>query len=161
MKKILLTLLLFVTLLTISGCDLFAPEEKEFSGSGITITLNEDFVVTQTVIVPFYLVSLDNIFMGSRESKDIFDGTYVTSLEDYAQAVLDMNNHSESTIHSSDKEYVYAYYEATVEDIEYGYMLICMESDDYYYVMNLGCLNSDLEDNKEQYIEWANTIVVE
>jgi hypothetical protein len=36
-----------------------------------------------------------------------------------------------------------------------------MESDDYYYVMNLGCLNKDLEGNKEQYIEWANTISVD
>jgi len=163
MKKVVLMLLLVLSAITLTGCDLFKPAEKEFSGSGITITLNEDFSVTETVLVPFYLVSLDDIFMGSRESKSLFKNTTINSLQDYAEASLANAGHEDATIYESDSDtdYIYAYYSATNDGTEFGYMLICMESDDYYYVMNLGCLNKDLEGNKEQYIEWANTISVD
>ena len=163
MKKPFIILLFTLSLFLLVGCDFFAPEAKEFTGSGITITLTEEFVLTETVMAPFYLTSLDDIFMGMRESKTEFVDTAITSLQDYAEAVLEFGGYSGYTVNNAEEgyNYVYAYYSASVEDIDYGYMLICMESDNYYYLMNLGCLNSNLEDSKDQYIEWANSIIVE
>lgn len=163
MRKIILLLVLGLFGFMLTGCDLFAPEEKVFSGSGMTITLNEDFVETSTVLVPLYLASMDHIFMGDREAKSDFVDTTITNLTEYAEAVLEFGGYTDATVNQSEEgyEYVYAYYSATVDGTEFGYMLICMESDNYYYIMNLGCLYEDLDDSKEQYIEWANTIVVE
>lgn len=163
MKKIFIAMLLSVASLLLTGCNMFQPLEKEFTGTGITITLNEDFVITETVMAPFYLTSLDYIFMGLRDSKSEFVDTNVTSLQDYTTAVLEFGGYSGATVLTAEEgySYLYSYYTATVEEVEYGYMLICMESDNYYYLMNLGCLNDNLEDSKEQFIEWANTIIVE
>jgi hypothetical protein len=36
-----------------------------------------------------------------------------------------------------------------------------MESDQYYYVMNFASFESDFEDSKDQFFEWAETIEVE
>lgn len=163
MKKIFIALLFSLSVFSLTGCDLFAAADKEFSGTGMTIILNEDFVVTETVMVPFYVTSLHDIFSGMRESKSLFVRSSITNLEEYAEAVLENGGHSGETLYESEEAngYFYAYYTALVEDVEYGYMLICMETDDYYYLMNFGCLSDDLEDSKEQYIEWTNTLEVE
>lgn len=162
MKKIVLLMLFAFSVIALTSCDLFGPEEKEFSGSGITITLNDSFTETETVIAPLYLTSLNHIFMGTRESKSLFSGSAINSLTDYAEAVLENAGHSSNSVYDSesDTEYVYAYYTASVDDSEFGYMLVCMETDDYYYLMNFGCLNSHLDDNKDLYIEWTDTIEV-
>ena len=163
MKRFILMFVIGLFGFALTGCDLFAPEEKVFSGSGMTITLNDNFIETDTVLVPLYLTSMDHIFMGEREAKSLFVGTEIESLSDYAEVVLEYGGYTDSTVYQAAEgyEYVYAYYSATVDDQEFGYMLICMESDSYYYLMNLGCLYDDLEDSKDQYIEWANTIIVE
>lgn len=56
---------------------------------------------------------------------------------------------------------MYAYYEATVNDQTFGYMLLAFEGEDHFYSMNFGCLESKLESNKEQYFKWASTITIE
>jgi hypothetical protein len=164
MKKIIITMLCILSVFAMVGCDLFGPADKEFSGSGITITLNEDFVLTETVISPFYLVSFDHIFMGMRESKSLVNDYGIDTLTEYIDGVLDNGGHGEEISYSSDETgatYVYAYYTATVDGTDYGYMLICMLSSTYFYSMNFGCLEKNLEDNKTQYHVWADTIVIE
>lgn len=163
MKKILSVVLVWFMAAALLGCDLFGPKDKEFSGSGITITLNDEFTETETVIAPLYLTSLNNIFMGMREEKSQFSGTFVNSLQAYTDAVLSNGGHPDSETYESegDTTYIYAYYTAQVDDREYGYMLVCMESDTYYYLMNFGCVSSHLDENKDQYIDWADTIQVD
>ena len=163
MRKIFLLFVMGLFGFALMGCDLCAPEEEVFTGGGITITLNDNFIKTDTVMVPMYLESMDHIFMGEREAKSLFVDTEITNLTEYAEAILEYGGYTDSTVCQSEEgyEYVYAYYSATVDENKFGYMMICMESDSYYYLMNLGCFYDDLEDSKEQYIEWANTIVVE
>lgn len=146
------------------GVDIFEAEPKEFNAAGITITLNDDFIISESVVAPLYLVATDHIFIGMRESKSSINNAGIYNLQDYADAVLANNGHAGETTYESDDEgatYIYAYFTATVEDIEYGYMLICMKSDNYYYSMNFGCLEKNLEKFKAQYHEWADTIIVE
>lgn len=164
MKRLSLCLISCLMVFVLAGCDWFSSPEKEFSGSGITITLNEKFTETETVLAPLYLVSLDHIFMGMRESKTLANQYGIYSLQDYIDAVLTNGGKSGTDTQSSDKDgatYMYAYYTNTAEGEEYGYMLVCMESSTYFYSMNFGCLEEDLEDSKEQYHKWADSIKVE
>ncbi|MCK4551556.1 MAG: hypothetical protein KAU02_01470 [Tenericutes bacterium] len=162
MKKLILTLLCTFTLFAMTGCDLFEPEEKEFSEAGMTITLNEDFILTETVMAPLYLVSLDHIFIGLRESKDLVVSAGINNLQEYADTVLTIGGHPDETTYNSEGDftYIYAYYTASVDDIDYGYMLVCAEGDSYYYTMNFACLEDNLENNKELYIGWADSIII-
>lgn len=162
MKKLALVCLAALSLIALSGCSLFAPEDQEFSGSGITITLNDTFYETDTVQWSLYVSSLKHVFMGLRETKADAISAGIYDLEAYTDLVLDNGGYADATVYVSENgEYMYAYYSATVDDKEYGYMLICMEGENHYYLMNFGCLYDDLEDNKDQYIEWADTIIVE
>lgn len=164
MKKIYLGLFITILSFGLLGCSLFGEqaEPQEFSGSGITITLDDSFQKSNTMYVTFYLESFDYIFTGEREEKSLFTGTDIDTLEDYAHAVLEYSGNSGTELlEAEDSAYLYAYYTATVEADEFGYMLICMESDNYYYVMNFASFADELDDSKDQFFDWADTIVVE
>jgi len=150
------------TVLGLMSCSFFGDEPQEFSGTGITITLNDSFQETDTMFVPFYVESFDYIFTGERESKDLFVGSEINSLEAYANAVLEYSDSDGEEVQESDNgNYVYSYYTSTVDEEEFGYMLVCMESDDYYYLMNFACYEDKFEDSKDKFFDWADTIVVE
>ena len=163
MKKITFLLFVFLFAFTLSACK---AEAKEFSGAGINITLDESFVEKQVIQAPLYLESLEYIFMGLRESSTELAAYGITTLEDYVNAVLANNGHSSSTVETITDDddnvlYHYAYYTATVEDMEYGYMLITMQGESHFYTMNFGCLESNLDDSKDQFFTWAESITVE
>lgn len=157
-KRVIILLVCLFSFFTITSCSL---GEKEFSNSGITITLNKSFYEKEIVQVPFYLESIDHIFMGMRESKG--DLSNILNLEQYIKAVLS-NNMKEADINYFDEDgvnFYYAYYTSVVDKRDYGYMLIAKEGAGHFYSMNFGCLEKNLDSNKKQYIEWAKTIVVE
>lgn len=164
MKKAFLAGLIALTFFALVGCDLFGPEDKEFTGSGITVTLNDSFYESENVSFPLYLISVKHIFAASRELKTSVSPYGIRSLSAYAEAVLENNNHGDSEVLLRDEDghyYRYAYYTADVDGTEYGYMIVFMEGASHYYAMNFGCLNKNLEASKEQYFAWADTIVVE
>jgi len=162
MKKILHISIFVCLTLTLISCDFSQTEPKEFSGSGITITLDDSFQEKNTMIVTFYLESFDYIFTGEREEKSLFVGSDIDNLEEYADAVLEYSGNNDiEVLESEDGSYLYAYYTAVVDEDEFGYMLVCMESNDYYYVMNFACFEDELEDNKERFFDWADTIIIE
>lgn len=163
MKKAVVSILVVLALFSLTGCSLFGPEEKEFTGSGITITLTDEFWAKETVAFPMYLESIEHIFTGGRELIADVSPYGIHSLSEYAEAVMDNSNHGDVTIQTRSENgasYVYAYYTATVDEVVYGYMLICMAGPTHYYAMNFGCLNKNLENNKAQYLTWADTITV-
>jgi hypothetical protein len=163
MKKMLLILVTFGIAVSFTGCET-AAKAKEFTGSGITITLNDDFTAKETVNIPLYLESFDTIFMGFREAMTDTSEIEIYTLIQYTQAVLDNNGHPNATVNTYDGDdihYLYAYYSSTIDETSYGYMLICMAGEDYFYTMHFYCLDKNLENLKEQYIQWASTITVE
>ncbi len=161
MKKGFIWIVFLFAIFSLSAC---TAKEKEFSGSGITITLDTTFVEKDTVQVPFYLVSLDHIFMGMRETKSSLTSYGISSLSSYMDGVLSNGGKSSAEVLSYDEDgvsFLYAYYTNSVDGVEYGYMLVAMEGSSHYYSMNFGCLSKDLEDSKDQYLEWAQGIIVE
>lgn len=161
LRKILSIFVFLMVSFGLMGC---TATPMEFSGSGITITLTDDFLEEDVIQAPFYLESRDHMFMGMRESKASLVSYYINSLSDYIDAVLEaggLPSIDKFTQDDGDVEYMYAYYSKTVGEVDYGYMLIVMESEDYFYTMNFGCLNDKLDDNKDQYFQWLETIIVE
>lgn len=156
-KKVLFVLTVF-SLLLLVGC---GPSTKEFSGTGMTIQLNDSFVEKEVIQAPLYLESMNHIFMGMRESKSDLAGYGIYDLEDYIEAVLNAHGKTATThlYEDEDVKYYYAYYNATV-DREYGYMLFVMEGENHFYSMNFGCLESKLQGNKAQFQAWAKTVKV-
>lgn len=159
MKKRMLLVLMFVLVVSLVGC---SESEKTFSGAGVSITLNESFVEKEVIQAPLYLESQDHIFMSMRETKQELSPYDISTLEEYIDAVLlNSGKDAETFIKGDESAYMYAYYESTVNDQKFGYMLLVFESEEYFYSMNFGCLASKLEKNKELYFNWASTITVE
>ena len=158
--KLLLMVISSLFLFGLTGC---ASPSKEFSGSGITITLTEEFFEEDIAQAPFYLVSTNHIFMAYNELKSDLLYYPIHTLEDYIDAVLTIGKFSSEVYVFNDGKvsFLYAFYSKTIDEVEYGYMLIAMEGEDHFYAMNFGCLESKLDQYKEQYFDWAKTIVVE
>ncbi|WP_026399815.1 hypothetical protein [Acholeplasma equifetale] len=158
MKKILVVITLLMGVFLVS-CE--ESNSKEFSKSGITITLTDDFYEKEIIAAPFYLESQDNIFMGNREDKSLFSSMmtlerYTTLVLGQAEKTTDIEKYLDDNI-----EYYYAYYEATVDGRTFGYMLVTLESETHFYLINFACLKSKLEGNKDLYHSWARSIKVE
>jgi hypothetical protein len=159
-KKIFIAAIFFVIVLTLTAC---GSKPKDFSSAGITITLTEDFIEKEVIQAPLYLESMNHIFMGMRESKSELAVYNISTLRKYIDAVL-ANGNVNAQIETFDEDgiyYLYAYYSATVSEVEYGYMLIVMEGQNHYYSMNFGCLNKNLDKHKDTYFSWAKTIIVD
>ncbi len=159
-KKIVFLMILSLFIFGLTGC---TAKAKEFSGSGITITLTDDFVEEEIAQAPFYLVSPNHILMCYKESKSDLEYYPIDTLEDYINAVLTNGGFSSEifTYNEDDVHYMYAYYSKTIDEVDYGYMLIVMEGENHFYSMNFGCLDSKLDSYKDQYSDWAKTIIVE
>ena len=158
MKKLVLVFFLFFVSLFI-GCDFFKPEPKEFTKSGITVTLDESFTENENALHMVTYVSLNVIFTGNRETI-----TTNYTQKKYAELVLKAGNISGDVLEYSDDQisFAYSYYTNTVEDIEYKYLLVCMKGQtNKYYCMNFGTKESMFDDYKDQMFEWAKTIKVE
>ncbi len=160
MKKVFTLATAMLCLFTLTACK---PAVQEFSGSGITISLTEEFIEKEVIQAPFYLESTRHIFMGMRESKTDLTGINIHTLTEYIEAVMENGGVTAevSTYDEGDVLFMYAYYTKTVSEVQYGYMLLVMEGANYFYTMNFGCLQKNLEASKSQYLEWAATIVIE
>lgn len=160
MKKILLLLIVFLCVSSLTGCK---AKAKTFSKIGVSITLDETFVEKEVIQAPFYLESSKHMFMALREAKSELTTYGITSLDSYINTVLTTSGKT-ATVETYDQDdvyYKYAYYTSTVGDQTFGYMLITMEGTNHFYTMNFGCLESNLENSKELYFKWAKTITVE
>lgn len=160
MKKSMFIVFLLAFSFMLAGCK---AESKTFTGAGVSITLNDSFIEKEVVQAPLYLESQDHIFMAIRETKTDLSAYSITTLESYISAVLSNSNKTADVLTSegTDETYLYAYYESTVGDQTFGYMLLVFEGESHFYSMNFGCLSSNLDDNKDLYLDWANTITVE
>lgn len=160
LRKSFFALLIGLISLSMTAC--FLSEPMEFSGSGITITLNDNFLEGTSDAVDFFLESTNHLFMGNRESKEDLTEYDIFTSEDYIEAMMDgIETASDIEFYTDDEtEFYYAYYTSTVDGDTFGYMIVVMEGDHYFYAMNFACFANRLEKNKAQYLTWAKTIRV-
>ena len=161
MKKTILSLITFLGLsIVLAGC---AVGTKEFSKNGITITVSDDFVqkdIDSEINWSLYLETKNLIFFGRGETKMTLPGYNLMAYTE--DVVLKTSKPDDVEIETFDEDgvsFLYAYYLSS--DEKYGYMLITKEGSTKFYTMNFSCVKSSLEGNKQKFLDWAKTIVVE
>lgn len=170
MKKIILSILFVFIAVILVGCDV---KTKELSKGGITITLPTSFKEGKADNAQVYYVSKNAMFMGNRFEKTDYPPTIRYSAGDHQafadhlrnDELLDYNGkpapYSELETSNDGSSFAYLYYDKTVNDVEYSYMLVVKTTNTYFYIMNFASLKKDFEKYQDDFMEYAKTIVVE
>ena len=159
-RNIIITIVMLLTLFTLTSCK---GKAQTFSSNGITITLTSKFKQQEISGAQIVYLTRKVGFMGNQENKDILNISD-NKLEFYANKVVEANKLKDVELFTYDEngvKFVYGYYTAKVSNITYKYMLVTMEGKDNYYTMNFWSLEKNFNANKNQFMEWAKTIVVE
>lgn len=163
MKKIIL-ILLFILTLSLTGCT-SKVEEKEFTGAGLTIRLTSEFKEYEHKSWDLYLSTDTSVaFMARRYTKhQIVQNVDLSTLsnEGYMNFCI-ANNGFEATVYHVERPvdsfdpFCYCYF--TDANSKYGYMMIVMSNDNYFYNINLSTTYADFQDSKQMLMEYAVTI---
>lgn len=161
-EKFKIVLMLGVMLIMVSTLSSCASKPKEFSSNGITVTLTNKFKYGNDENAQVLLLTSKIGFMGNGEYKTSV-GVSDNQLEHYTQKVLNVSGKT-ADIMNYDEDgvtFCYAYYTATAQNITFKYMLITKEGTSKYYTMNFWSKESEFDEYKDQFLEWAKTIKVE
>lgn len=162
MKKAVCLMCFLFLVLGLVGC---TAKDKQFTGVGLKVTLNSDFKETEIIGAQLALQSTAHLFIANRESKSDVSVYGIYTLSEYYDAVLATKNYvseqNEFKTEDDEIQFIYGYYEAEVDSIKYGYMLIVLEGKFFYYAANFACFQKNLEKNKETYLNWAKTIEIQ
>lgn len=154
--------LLFAFAVSMGGCALSAPQEKEFSKDGMTITLTNQFAekeyITQTVMYE----SRDSIVTALKESFSALEeaglGSDITP-EEYAELVI-ANNMLENCEIQEKEGLTCFQYDRTVDGKAFSYLATIHKAPDAFWLIQFGCLETDFPEKESQFIEWAKTVKV-
>lgn len=184
MKKVLVYILMLISVVFISGCgDSFTKKEQDdfkeeimnelkvdklFQGTGVFVTLDSSFVEYESDVWDMYLYNGEFAFMSQRISKQSnLNGMSYSqlTLKQYFQLVMTTNNfesyiYEEKTIYGDDLLYCYIKTRDANAELDYGYMMMVMESDSFFYTMNLSCDHEQLDTNKALFERYGKSISV-
>ena len=160
--RILAAVVLLVFAVSISGCALSAPQEKEFSKDGMTITLTNQFTekeyVTQTVMYE----SKDSIGTALKESFSTLEDAGLRSditPEEYAELVITNNMLENCQVQDKDGTTCFQY-DRTVDGKEFSYLATVHKAPDAFWLIQFACLADDYSEKEPQFMEWAKTVKV-
>ncbi|MGM9680466.1 MAG: hypothetical protein ACI3XR_03065 [Eubacteriales bacterium] len=164
MKKFLALILCTVTLLTTLALASCSENTKEYSSSGITVTLPDSFVEKELIGYTYYLQSTDVIFAAVKEefsAATLIPGFKDYTLKQYADLVVTANLLTGiATVEETDG-LTYLTYEKDVSGQTYFYIAPVFKGSDAFWLVNFGCFASDKDEYSEKFIEWAKTIKVD
>lgn len=159
MKKFLYGLLAIVCLFALSGCG--NSETKTYVVDDLTIVLPDTFVQED---MSGFLSYLENDEAGITVAEETFTDLEAiglnseSTLDDYAAAVM-ASNDAEYELNNADN-YIYFYYDSTVNGTDYHYMSALLKGDDEFYLISFFCFAEDSEKYDSIFKNWADTIVV-
>ena len=157
MKKVIASLLIVTSLFLLTGCE----SDKEYTIDDLTITLPSSFTKQD---MTGFLAYLENDEAGITIAEETFTDLEViglnseSTLEDYAAAVM-ASNDTEYELNNAE-DYIYFYYDSTVDGTDYHYMAALFKGNDEFYLINFFCFKSDSEKYDSIFKNWADTIVV-
>lgn len=182
MKKLFICLLMIIGVLFITGCgDSFTKKEQEdfkneilneisvdktFQNGGIFVTLNTNFKEYEVTGWDIYLYDGESALMSQRVSKqsNINDMDFSSlNLKQYMQLVQSLNKmeayvYEDKTIYG--ESLLYCYCKKPEGTVDYGYMMMALESKGYFYTINLSCPYEKFEDYKPLFLRYAKGISV-
>lgn len=138
-------------------------EEKTYSDSGFTITMEEGFYKKDYIGATFYYesqnagISVIKEYFEDLSSLEINENT---SLEEYAELVSYVNE-KDNEYQKLNDQIMYYTYDDTISGKNYSYMTAVTKGSTAFWIINLFCE----EDNKDTYFpkfeQWLKTVEVE
>lgn len=155
-KRVLPAVMLLCSLCFLCGC---TANPKNFSLSGLTITLTDDFEVGKANAFDIYIKSEDVIFTAVEETtSELEKGGYeISSLADYADEIIKLNNAGSSSLKSRNN-YKYFVTHRTVSGARYSYVHCIFKNSDSYWVCEFACKAKNFDRLEDKILSWADTI---
>ena len=157
MKKalpIFLAVLLTVSLL--AGCS----GTKEFTYQELTMDVPFGMIdVSGDENVAAYSFALDSrktAVFGLREEKALFADAGITSLDQYAELLLSVNELDTLVVDRSNYPYKYLRYEKQLDDGIYKYLTAVFESEDAYWMIQYAARITDYDETA--YFKYLDTV---
>ena len=167
MKKIMQLMLLVCMTITLVACE---TKTIEFTKEGVTITLPTSFKERKADNALVYYISRNAMFMANKNLISDYPPTcqydypegYANGLrnDEYLQYNGKPTDYSVSEKGNDGKDFAWLYYDNTVNNVEYSYMLVVKITDKYVYIMNFASLKKDFEKLSSDFMEYAKTIKV-
>lgn len=147
------------------GANLFGNkiEEKTYSNSGFTITMEDGFYEKDYIGATFYYESQNAGISVVKETFEDLSSLEIdenVSLEEYAELVSYVNE-TDNEYQKLNDQILYYTYDNTASGKNYSYMTAVTKGNTAFWIINLFCE----EDNKDTYFpkfeKWLATIEVE
>jgi hypothetical protein len=138
------------------GC---SANPKNFSMSGMTITLTDAFSEGKAEAFDVYLKSDDVIFAATEETSDELQraGYEINSLADYADEILSLKGASKNDLQVRN-DYRYFVTTDTVSGASYTYVRCIFKASDAYWVCEFACKTKNYDKLDDKILGWADTI---
>jgi len=164
-KKFYSVLAFCLCAISLFGLTACGVSPKTFSTIGLKITLDSSFKETPQSGFNMVLSSRNIAFFVNKEDFETLENNGYSnaremSLQEYAQLIVTNNNLS-STVHESDNGIVNFEYHKNVSGNRFIYFAIVKKGSNSFWLCQFAMLESDFNDNIPQFLDWAETIVVE
>lgn len=155
-KSILFILTLAVVLGTLSGC---ADNPKSFTQQELTITLTDAFKLEKRDGFDVYLSSENVVFSAVQETSQELElaGYEISSLNDYCQEILALNNTQKDQLISRNN-YYYFTNSKTVDGAKYTYVHCMFTFADSYWICEFVCKSKHYNRLEDKILSWADSI---
>lgn len=136
--------------------------QKNFSDSGMNITLTDDFVKSDVGGYTAIYNSTDIAVFALKEEFALLDGFEDYSLDDYAEMVKKANNVQSSNVKTENGLTGFEYDALNTEtQVEYHYFTYVYKSTDAFWFVQFCTATEDKDIYAEQITQWAQSVSFE
>lgn len=155
-----LILLVCLCLTVLGGC--FKAKDKEFSKAGMTITLTTRFAEKELISQTAYYESSNALVTALKEPVSSAPSFKDYTLEQYTQAVLNVNKLNNTKIDKPEgKDYYSFAYEKTVNETEFYYFATTFKTEDAFWLIQFACTSANKNKLQESFEKWASSVAFE
>ncbi len=157
-KNILLLAFIFLSLLTLTGCN---TKDKLFKKDDFKITLNDSFKENTYEGVNYYFISKKSGLTVLEESFDDLAKINLSdesTLDDYANAVLVANNKNVKI--NKENDFYYFTYDSTTEDDRYYDMSALYKGENGFWLLNFFGKYDDRKSLEKEFLKYAKSVKV-
>ena len=135
------------------------PQPKQFTYGEMSITLTDDFIESEYEKNDFMYESRNIAVFGLREDFNAAEGFGDNTLEQYANIVLQNNEHTSHKITSLDN-CVYYYYDFEVPDAKdtFRYFTFMYKSDKAFWLIQFAVSVDNVDSYEPQIMQWAKSV---
>lgn len=158
--KLCLLLCCAVLLAGVCGCGLLGgePAAKDFSKSGATITLTEQFTEKDLISQTAYYESRKAIVTMLKEEYSMFRNTEYEdmTLTQYAKLVIQVNGLSGKV--SEENGLTYFTYEKSTNGKDFKYYATVFKGPDAYWLIQFACETENFTEYQPEFQKWAKSV---